>query len=414
MRETQAKIDSQHVSRVLGWCVAAIDVLAAAFLALFYALNRGSAVSLLGTLAFSLLPLSGAVIIARQPRNPVGWLAAVLGLIFVFSDLLAQYGTYALILHPGVLPFGGIAAWFAAWSWMTVYALVIPFLLLIPNGRLLSSRWLALIWTGLATNLPLVVFMLVVLIPVNKVPLLKSQNLTTAQIGPAALLLWRTMQVWQPLQFLLIIVATIGLYIRFAHSQGVERLQLKWIFLAITTIPIAVALGFLSGNGSNSLINTTYMVVNFLSACAFPTALAIAVTRYHLYDIDVIIRRTLLYFSLTFSLAVVYLGSVILLQALFTLLTGQHSTASLVISTLIIVALFTPLRQSIQALIDRRFFRAKYDTYQMLESFASRQRENVDLEQYSAQLLAVIDDALHPDRVSLYLVKTQDARQKSG
>jgi hypothetical protein len=412
MLKPVAQIDPRRTHRILAWSVVAIDLLGAAACAGFYALNRASAFGLLSTLAFGLLPLSGALIIAIQPRNLVGWLAAAVGLTFVGGDLLAQYGIYALLTRSGALPLGGLATWISAWSWMAVYPLAIPFLLLIPNGHLLSRRWLALIWAGVATGLPMIVFMGVMLLPVDKVLILKTQNFGP-QVGPAWLLLWRAMQVWQPLQFLLILLATVGLFLRFSRSQGVERQQLKWIFLAITTIPVAVGLGFLNGdqNNNNSLFNSAYQVINLLSACSFPVALAFSVTRYRLYDIDVIVRRTLVYSSLTFILVLVYLGSVILLQEVFTLLTGQHSTASIVISTLIIAALFSPLRQRIQAWIDRRFFRARYNTEQMLERFALRQKENVDLQQYSGQLLDVLEDTLHPEFVSLYLIKTSRVRQ---
>ena len=379
----------------------------AATCVLLYALNQGNAHALLITLAFGLLPLSGAVIIARQPRNPVGWLAAAIGFTFVGGDVLAQYGTYALITHPSALPLGGLAAWTATWSWMIVYSLAIPFLLLIPNGRLLSRRWLALIWAGVATGLPVVVYIQVQIAPVDKVSLLKSQYLTT-QVGLGGLLIWKVLQVWQPLQFLLILLATIGLFERFTRSQGVERQQLKWIFLAITTIPVAAGLGLLIGNNNNSLLNDVYQVVNLLAPCSFPVALAIAVTRYRLYDIDVIIRRTLIYAALTASLALIFFGSVILFQLALTAMSGQRSAAVTVISTLLIAALFTPLRRRIQSDIDRRFYRRKYDAAQAIERFVATVRQETDLEQLSTGLLAVVAETMQPESVSLWLKQTED------
>src|SRR5512146_990838 len=134
---TAVQMKSWQTSRALAWSVAGIDLLLAAVCALLYALNRGNAFSLLSTLAFGLLPLSGAVIIARQPRNPAGWLAAAIGTIFVGSDVLAQYSVYALITRPGSLPLGGVAIWIASWVWMLVFLFAGIFLLTIPNGRLL-------------------------------------------------------------------------------------------------------------------------------------------------------------------------------------------------------------------------------------------------------------------------------------
>jgi len=278
---------------------------------------------------------------------------------------------------------------------------------LIPNGRLLSRRWLALIWAGVATGLPVVVYIQVQIAPVDKVSLLKSQYLTT-QVGLGGLLIWKVLQVWQPLQFLLILLATIGLFERFTRSQGVERQQLKWIFLAITTIPVAAGLGLLIGNNNNSLLNDVYQVVNLLAPCSFPVALAIAVTRYRLYDIDVIIRRTLIYAALTASLALIFFGSVILFQLALTAMSGQRSAAVTVISTLLIAALFTPLRRRIQSDIDRRFYRRKYDAAQAIERFVATVRQETDLEQLSTGLLAVVAETMQPESVSLWLKQTED------
>ena len=145
MLRTALPVNHVRKSRILALSVAAIDILASLACVLLYALNRGSVLALLSTLAFALLPFSGALIIARQPRNPVGWLATAIGYIFVIDDLFVQYSSYALITRPGVLPFGGPAVWIGSWSWMIVFSLTIPFLLLIPDGRLISRNWRALI-----------------------------------------------------------------------------------------------------------------------------------------------------------------------------------------------------------------------------------------------------------------------------
>ncbi len=159
--------------------------------------------------------------------------------------------------------------------------------------------------------------------------------------------------------------------------------------------------------GTNTILNDIWDVLFVLALMAIPAAIAIAITRYRLYDIDVIIRKTLVYGVLTGLLALVYLGTVVLLQSVFEAISGQQSAISIVISTLIIAALFAPLRRRVQSGIDRRFFRQKYNAQRVLAEFAQTARDEVELEALTAELARVARETVQPESVSIWLRETK-------
>jgi len=196
-------------------------------------------------------------------------------------------------------------------------------------------------------------------------------------------------------------------FIRWRSARGVERQQLKWFAfagpagLAIILAPSLVLLLFpgIKVDGSG----TFGSIIWALGPLALPVAATIAIVRYRLYDIDLIIRRTLIYALLTAALAAVYLGSVVLLQQLFRGLIGQTSNLAIIVSTLATTALFNPLRRRIQDVVDRRFYRRKYDPGRVLDSFGAYLRDEVDRDLLSDALLSVVDDTLHPAHATLWL-----------
>jgi hypothetical protein len=404
MLERKEEFQRQNKYRLIARLIIAIDLVLIIFLVICYVLVRGNVLSLLNTIAFGLFPFIGAVIITRQPRNPVPWIGIAVGLIFVLNDLLGQYSTYALLIHPNTLPFGGFAAWVTAWLWALIIFLAVPFILLIPNGHLPSPRWRWIILASIILTAPSILGIMVASWLERGPQLFTAENDSTV-LNPLGYTIGHLLFSLLYLLIFLVFIAAAGMLIRFIHSRGIERMQLKWIALACMLIPISIAVGSIIGNTTNPLPYYLNQLINLASAYAVPIAFAFAMTRYRLYEIDVIIRRTLVYSILTLVLALVYFGSVFILQEGFTLITGQQSAISIVISTLLIAAIFTPLRRRIQGGIDRRFYRRKYQADQMLAQFAATQRDTVEMEQINQHLIRIVEEALQPQFVSLAFVK---------
>ncbi|MFN2152780.1 MAG: hypothetical protein ACK2T5_14345, partial [Anaerolineales bacterium] len=198
-----------------------------------------------------------------------------------------------------------------------------------------------------------------------------------------------------------IFVCVISLFVRFHRARGVEREQIKWLFYAAAVFALFYLPSFI-GNTYSENDNLWNMLLP-IGMSTFPIAIGIAILRYRLYDIDIIIRKTLQYAILTGLLALVYFGNVILLQSLTENLFGEQSPLVIVLSTLAIAALFNPLRSRIQDFIDRRFYRKKYDAEQALAQFAATARDEVDMDQLNAALLQVVEQTMQPESVSLWL-----------
>jgi hypothetical protein len=217
-----------------------------------------------------------------------------------------------------------------------------------------------------------------------------------------------SMPVWIALLLTFVVGSVASLFVRFRRADPVERSQLKWLLYAGGVFLVVYAgAGFGADMGGSDI----FEVALFLSILSLPVAIAVAILRYRLYDIDVVIRKTLLYSALTALLALVYFGSVILLQQLFGALTGvEQSTLAVVISTLAIAALFTSLRRRIQDGIDRRFYRKKYNAQQVLAQFAQTARDQTDLDALLAELVRVVDETLQPEHVSVWLRDTKSPK----
>ncbi len=333
----------------------------------------------------------GALVVARRSGNPVGWLCLALGVLVALEDVVwqlpSQYITPALEIILGIL-----------WTLVIPPLPLMLLLLVFPDGRLPSRRWQFIVWLALGAA---------------------GLGLFAVVVGPTIYAGRVAGNVAWPLSLLALLGSVISLFFRWRGSGGVERHQLKW--LAYTSVSIAVALlgGVVSGYVSGEHSYPTVLILSVAIAgltIGVPVAIGVAMLRHHLYDIDVIINRTLVYGSLTALLVAVYIGGVATTQTIFRALTGQEQQPQLaiVVSTLAIAALFNPLRRRIQSFIDMRFYRRKYDARKTLEAFSAKLRDETDLEALNNELVGVVRETMQPAHVSVWLRLELPPRRNEG
>jgi MFS family permease len=347
--------------------------------------------SLLFLLVYSVL---GFVIASRQPRNSIGWIfcgSAVVSGLSTLSDAYANYWLDGM----GSRWLGEAAASFESAAWVPGVVIPATFLLLLfPAGRPLTPRWRWVVWCagfavacGFASEIMHAG-------PLEDYPTIRNPFGVDSSIIDA----------FQGLSFLLLAVAVVGsplsLVLRLRRSAGLERQQIKWLMWAGSVAAVTVLLGstvgyeYAGAGVSNAVIMTSILTL--------PVATGIAILRYRLYDIDVVINRTLVYAALTATLAAAYLGSVLLFQLV---LSGLTSDSGLAVagSTLAVAALVRPARARIQEAVDHRFYRRRYDAQRTLDAFTASLRDQVDLGTLSGELSAVVGETLQPAHVSLWL-----------
>jgi hypothetical protein len=345
-------------------------------------------------LGFSAFMVVGALIVAHRPSNAIGWMFSAIGLLAFTALLAVQYATYAYVTRPGSLPGATLAAWYGSWPWVPAIALALIFTpLLFPTGRLLSSRWRPIAWlAGAATAAFMVLGALGPELDLDR------DHAIANPIGVAWAENSEESTVVPTLSVLLVVsglAAAGSLVLRFRRSRGEERQQLKWFTYAVALLPLFVLADFLPGSGG-SLLSAVPLVL-------LPVAVGVAILRYRLYDIDRLINRTLVYGLLTALLAGVYVGTVLVLGQVFGGVGKDPPSWAVAAATLAVAALFQPARRRIQAVVDRRFNRRKYDAVRTVEAFSVRMRDEVDLDALSAELLAVVEQTIQPTRASLWL-----------
>ena len=271
--------------------------------------------------------------------------------------------------------------------------------LFFPDGRLPSPRWRSVAWLVL-------IGAALAVAPFAFGPGLLEGSSGGSQIvnpvgieGSAKLL-----DLFERASFVLLVpvsvVLILSFVVRFRRARGDERQQIKWVAYGVALFTLAIVVVSIWPSLDSSVVGNVLFLVGFL---AIPSAIALAILKYRLYDIDVVINRTLVYGALSLTLALLYFGSFAVLQGAWIALTGQESQLAVVASTLLIAALFNPIRHRIQIFIDRRFYRSKYDAAKTLESFSHGLREEVDLENLAGELVTVVEQTIQPAHVSLWL-----------
>jgi hypothetical protein len=340
----------------------------------------------------------GALIVPRMPaENPIGWLFCAIGLLWAVIHLIGEYAIYALLAVPGSLPAGEAASWIYSWLWVPGLGLVGFLGLVFPNGRLPSARW-----RWFARLSAFLTFVGAVLAALSPGPIILGLSAIPNPLGIEGLP--NAYKLVQALMLVLLAVSVASLLMRRGYARGVERQQTKWFTYTSAVAASGAILDYIISEPLElvwlGLVGHALVLVGL---AGIPIAMGIAITRYRLYEIDLIINRTLVYGSLTATLVALYFIVIVVLQRVFVLLTGQQSTLAIVASTLLIAALFTPLRRRIQGFIDRRFYRSNYDAKKTLEAFSAKRRDETDLEALSGDLIGVVRETMQPAHVSLWL-----------
>ena len=358
--------------------------------------------------AFSIALLTfsavGALIASRHPRNAVGWILIGIGFSWALDSAFEGYAMYGLKTHPGSLPAAAYANAFDDWLWVVSIGLMGTLLLqLFPDGRSLGRRWRPLTWISAAA------------IAVTAASEMFSPDRMSDSVVPAAAnplgvsALGGVLPLTQnalSIVILCIPCSAAVLLVRYRRSHGAERLQLKWLVSATAAI-VAFYMVVVTLSGAPAGQVPLWLLVlqdaAVFSFCLIPLAIGAAVLRYRLYEIDVIVRRTVVYSVLVAVLAGLYVAAVSALGFVGRELTGQSGAVAVTISTLLVAVSFQPLRGRIQSAVDHRFYRGRYDAQVAVATFSGRLRSEIDLESLTGELLELVDQTLQPSRTTLWL-----------
>jgi hypothetical protein len=395
-----------RLMRKLGWVFAALTIVVALVRIGVVLADRGGVASvgsmrepepylsdsLAELVMISVFAGIGSFLTMRVPRNAIGWLLITTGFGFSVLLLAERLGWHFLVAGSGAAPF---LFWVADWFWLcAVVPLFIGVPLLFPSGRPASARWRRLLYLALANVALFVILTTLTAGPLEQYPVAENP------FGVA-----RVFADVRDIAFAGVIASALisiaSLFLRFRSAEGVEREQIKWMWVAVAVLVAGLATQSSLEDSHPSLAGALFIV----SIMSIPVAVAVAILRYRLYDVNVVVNRTLVYGGLTASLAAVYLGGVLLFGLLLAPITSDSGLA-VAISTLAVAALFRPVRARIQALVDRRFYRRRYDAAVTLDAFNARLRDEIDLDSLVRELGGVVEQTVQPSHVSLWLRPT--------
>jgi MFS family permease len=404
---------SYRVAAWLAWSLCAVSLALVVLGLLLTVLGSSMALTFYWTkwrdqaillVAFIGAPLLGGLIASHRPRNPYGWLWCGLGLGAALWMFAQTYYTFAMTVGAGSLLVRNLVLFVGAWVGWVVLATLLPcVLLLFPDGKLPSRRWRFLMWPVVAAG---AVLLISGLFASGLSPFAPIFN-PFAVGGVIGDVITGLRDVGVRVFLITVIPAALSLVFRFRRAGGTERQQIKWLAYAAVPFGIIISIDVFGYEDLFSRMGV-WSLWNLLIGVGFAglyIAVGVAILKHRLYDIDLVINRTLVYGTLTAMLALVYFGGVATVQALFRALTGQEQQPQLavVVSTLAIAALFNPLRWRVQGFIDRRFYRRKYDAAKTLEAFSAKLRDETDLDALRDDLVGVVRETTEPAHVSLWL-----------
>ena len=349
---------------------------------------------------FGMFAVVGAFLVAQRPGNPVGWILSAASLVTVASAL-ETYAAYVMTTSGRPDGLAVLGVWVNSWYWFVFIVLAFIYLpLYFPDGCLPSRRWLPVaVIPGAGALIIVVLGMLADTLQGQDVDY-RIEN----PIGIEGLAHVEDMPLVIGVLGVPLVIGCVGavaaVVVRFRRADGVERQQMKWFLYAAAPILIFPIADYLPGIVSGLAFG--WLLIGL------PAAIGVAVLRYRLYEIDLVINRTLVYGSLTAMLALVYFGDVAGLQRLLTPLTGEGNQMAVVVSTLLIAALFGSLRRRVQGFIGRRFYREKYDARLTLEAYAAKLRDASDLDRLGGDLVAAVRETVQPAHASLWLRASDD------
>ncbi len=378
------------------WLASAGLVITLAAVAAYVALNIATiraggatldAFTLNGLVLGVMYGIVGWIVASRRSDNPMGWLFLVIALsqtVVAFASIASSYG---LVLVPGSIPLADIWSWVSAWAWAPGFTMFVTFsLLLFPDGHLPSRRWRPVAWLSVVMLFLLAVPNAVLAWPLRGIALMNAAppDIPLAIIGA--------------LMIPVLALASVGsIVIRFRHSTGPERQQLRWFtYAAIPEIAYVIAVGFNTLPPAIMLLGAIFIVP------LLPIAIGIAILRYRLFDLDRIVSRTIAYAVVTGFLAATFGASILLLQAVLAPFT-QGQTVAVAASTLAVAALFQPVMRRVRRAVDRRFDRARYDAERTAAAFAERLRDEADMSTVATDLTGTIETALAPASIGIWL-----------